>query len=195
MRGPNHGIDLGHIDARMPEQGPNLFQVMLLLQHFHRDPMTQIMGFQHQVPNEPPMGFAEPPDVFALHWRSTLSEGPPSPQRPEQRRLRHDLTHGASQPFDVGMEIRHHTFWQRNVPRLSPFDSYPPKAPSTVEVSYLKRSDRLAPHPCVPYDQKNGDITRPLALLGYWFSSEIAPPFYQTGVGRLRAIGSHRPAR
>ena len=44
MRRPNHGVDLGRIDARMPEQGPNLFQVMLLLQHFHRDPMTQIKG-------------------------------------------------------------------------------------------------------------------------------------------------------
>src|SRR2546423_766195 len=103
MRRTNHRIDLCRVDARMPEQRPNLLQVMLLLQHFHRDPMTQIMGLQHRVPNEPPIGFAEPPNVFPLHRLSTLSDGPPSPQRPEQWGLRPDLTLGVSQPFDVGM--------------------------------------------------------------------------------------------
>ncbi len=45
MRGPNHGIDLGRVEARIPEQGPNLFQVMLLLQHLHRNPIWQSWGF------------------------------------------------------------------------------------------------------------------------------------------------------
>src|SRR4026207_422940 len=138
MRGPNHRVDLCRVDARMPEQSPNLFQVMLLLQHLHRDSMTQIMGFQHRVLNEPPIGFAEPPDVFPLHRFATLSDGPPSPQGPEEWHLRPALTHHVSQPFNVRMEIRHHTLRQRNVPRLSAFDAQPPQAPGALAVSDWK---------------------------------------------------------
>jgi len=63
------------------------------------------------------------------------------------------------------MEIGHHASRQWEVPRLPTFDADPSQAPGAVEVSHLKRRNRLASRPCIPQDEKDGDTTRALALL------------------------------
>jgi hypothetical protein len=50
------------------EHSPNGFEVAVLLQDFHGDPVAKVMRFQHRLANDPAIGLAEPPDVLAGDW-------------------------------------------------------------------------------------------------------------------------------
>src|SRR5713101_2171025 len=80
---PNRRVDLRRVQARVPEERAHLLEVMMLLQHFERHAVPQIVRLEHRVADQPAVDLAEPPDVLARHRSPGLATTPPTPCRPE----------------------------------------------------------------------------------------------------------------
>jgi hypothetical protein len=87
LRGTNHRVDLRRIDALVSEQRAHLLEFVSLLQHFHRDAMTDVVRLQHRIADQLFVELAQPPDVFPGHRRTMLPDRLASPHRPEERCL------------------------------------------------------------------------------------------------------------
>ncbi len=82
---PNARIDSRRVDAAVTEQGADLLEVVVLLEHFHRSTVAQIVGLQLRDPEPTSVDLAEPPDVLTRHRRPHLADAAVTPARKEQR--------------------------------------------------------------------------------------------------------------
>jgi hypothetical protein len=105
---------------------------------------------------------------------SLAGDGPPDfaraalvPTRPEERRVRRDALGKRGQVLlDIVLQELGHHLGQGNVACLAALDADVPQTPFGVEVLQAKRGHGFSPHPRVPQDEEDGEVTRALALLG-----------------------------
>src|SRR5262245_55923705 len=67
----------------MTEQRTHLLKVVMLLQHLHRDAVTEIVGLQFRAADLRAVHLAESPNILAGHGCPCLADRAPPPRRPE----------------------------------------------------------------------------------------------------------------
>src|SRR5882724_8439333 len=136
---------------------------MVLLVDLHGYTVAQVVGLEHRITDEAPVGLTEAPHVLALHWSPHDPLAPLPVGRPEQRRVGLDLFNfGGKVLRDIAIEVLHDGGGQGNVASLAAFYGDVPESPSTVQVSDSQRSHRFSPHPRVTEDQKDCQVARTL---------------------------------
>ena len=136
LRRPDGGIHLRRVNAGVSEKRPHLFQVPVLAQDFHRDPMPEIVRLQGGEADLRPVHLAQPPDVFSGHRGPGAADAALAPGRPEEgrgwgNRALLKRQHG----LDVLPQEPHHRSGRGHVPHLSAFHLHVPQAPLAVELA------------------------------------------------------------
>jgi len=101
--------------------------------------MTEIVGLQHWVADDPAVRLAEPPDVLAGDRAPDLALAALAPARPEERCIGRDVVGERGQVLrHVGLQELGHRPGQGNVAGLAALDANVPQPPVGVEVSHAQ---------------------------------------------------------
>src|SRR5215831_2225281 len=139
---------------------------MVLLENFHRDTVTEIMGLEFGEADPLAVNLAEAPDVLARHRLACLAHRTTTPSGPEERRLRPDTVDLLREnQFHVRLQERHDDGREWDVARLAALDEDIPKTPLPIEVLNTERRNGSAPHAGVTQDQKDRHVTWSAACL------------------------------